>query len=351
MKNLITVILLFATTLSYGAKIETLVSKEEVIWGFDFFKDGSIIYTERTGGVFTFDPATKKSTTIKGFPKVYAVGQGGLLDVRVHPTNGFVYFTYAEPLGKKSTTTLARAKVKGDELVEFKKLFEAQKHSANDYHYGSRIEFDKEGRVFLTVGERGERKMIWELDNHLGKVIRLNADGTVPNDNPYVNDKKAKPEIWAIGIRSPQGLAFKPGTDELWEAEMGPLGGDEINLIKKRANYGWPKVTYGREYYGMRIGVKEKEGTEQPLVYWVPSISPSAIAFYTGDKIPAWKGNLFIATLSGTHLRRLEIDGFKITKQEELFSDLGYRFRNVRNGPDGYLYISTDEGKLGKVIP
>jgi aldose sugar dehydrogenase len=353
MKNIIIIFLFFIILpLSSSAqvskdgkfKIEILLKQEDVIWGFDFTKDGKIIFSERGGKLYSYDPKTKKSTLINGTPKVHDVGQGGLLDVRLHPKNDFLYLTYSEPIGdKKSTTSLARAKVKGSELSEFKKIFSAETPSKNDYHYGSRIEFDQKGHVFITVGERGERGSVQQLDNHIGKVVRLNEDGTVPKDNPYVGDKNAKPEIWSIGIRSPQGLVIKPGTDELWMAEMGPRGGDEINLIKPKYNYGWPIVTYGREYSGLKIGEgSSKKGIEEPIVYWVPSISPSALTF--------WRGDIWLGTLSGEHLRQLAVDKKKILKQTEHFKDLAWRFRNVRPGPDGHLYFSTDEGRLGRVI-
>lgn len=350
--------LIFALTilsLSSFAKtydVENFVTQDEVIWGFDFQKDGSVLFTQRNGKLFSYNPTTKKTTEITGVPKVYAVGQGGLLDIRVHPKNDFVYITYSKPFsGGKSATTLIRGKISDNKLTDIQELFVTDFKSTNDHHYGSRIEFDGKGHVFITSGERGERKMVQKLDNHMGKVIRLNEDGSVPKDNPYVGEKSVKPEIYARGIRSPQGLAMRPGTDELWEAEMGPKGGDELNIILPKLNFGWPVVTYGTEYYGPKIGEgAKKEGMQEPIIYWVPSISPSALAFYTGDKMPEWKGNIFLALLSGQHVRRLVLEGQKIVKQEELLKNLDWRFRNVRTGPDGYLWYSTDEGKLGRII-
>ncbi len=334
-------------------KTEVLFTQKDVIWGFDFLPDGKIIFTERGGKLYTHDPKLKTTTLIGGTPVVHAVGQGGLLDVRVHPKNGFIYLTYSEEAGKnKSTTAVARAKLDGDKLTDFKKIFSADAPSSNDHHYGSRIDFDGKGHIYISVGERGERENVQKLNTHLGKIIRLNEDGSLPQDNPFVSNKKAKPEIWAYGLRNPQGLAMRPGTDELWEAEMGPRGGDEINLILPGKNYGWPVVTYGREYYGPKIGEgTKKPGVEEPISYWVPSISPSAITFYSGDKMPEWKGNIFLALLSGQHIHRVVLDEKnKVIQQEELFKDLDWRFRNVRTGPDGYLYFSTDEGKFGRVI-
>lgn len=331
-------------------KVENLVSQDDVIWGFDFLSNGNVIFSERGGKLYVYDVKTKKVQNISGVPAVYSVGQGGLLDVRVHPKTGLIYFTYSEPLEReKSTTALGVAKLQDNKLTDFKKIFTAERANSNDIHYGSRIEF-KDEYIFITVGDRDERHHAQDLGYHQGKVIRILQDGSAPKDNPYTTSKITKHEIWSRGHRSPQGLVFRPGTDELWEAEMGPRGGDEINVIKKAANYGWPVITYGREYWGPKIGDGDKkEGMEQPIAYWVPSISPSAITFYTGDKMPEWKGNLFIGTLSGEHLRRLELSEQKVVKQESLFGDLEYRWRNVRTGPDGYLWFSTDEGKIGRI--
>lgn len=333
---------------------ETLLSREDVIWGFDFLPDGNVLFTERGGKMLIFDMKTKKASELKKVPEVYTAGQAGLLDVRVHPDfakNNTIFFTYSEPHEKgKSTTALARAEIKGSELTNVKKLFSAWKPNDNDIHYGSRIVFDGKGHIIFTVGDRNKREMAQDPRYHTGKVIRLKEDGSVPGDNPFVGEKDAKPEIWSLGIRSPQGLYYNAATDELWEAEMGPRGGDEINLIEKKKNYGWPVATYGKEYHGPKIADGTKPGTEQPLTYWVPSISPSALTIYTGDKFPEWKNNVFLGTLSGEHIRRIVFDGKKAMAQEELLKDLEWRFRNVRTGPDGNLWFSTDEGKLGRLI-
>jgi len=329
MKFLFFTMVLLSSSFAMAQKADVLLSREDVIWGFDFLPDKRIIFTERSGKILTFDPKNKKTEEIQNVPKVYAVGQGGMLDIRVHPKNGYIYFTYSEPDGDLSATALARAKLVGNKFENFQKIFTAGK-SDNDYHYGSRIEFAPEGKLFITSGERGERKLVQKQDNYFGKIIRMNEDGS-------------SPEVWSYGIRSPQGLAMRPGTNDLWEAEMGPRGGDEVNLIKKGANYGWPEVTYGREYVGLPIGVKERKDVVEPVVYWLPSISPSAMTF--------WKGDIYLANLSGEHIRRLQLDGNKVVKQEELLKKLEWRFRNVRPGPDNELYFSTDEGRIGKLVP
>lgn len=333
-------------------QMETLTQQKDVIWGFDFLSDGRIIFTERSGALKIFDPKTTAVSVIKGSPKVWAHGQGGLLDVRVHPKTGDkIYLTYSEPVGKGATTALASAKLAGTDLQDFKKLFSAHESNSNDIHFGSRIEFDGNNHVFITVGDRNERPQVQNLSYHIGKTIRLHEDGSVPSDNPFVNQKDAKPEIWSLGHRSPQGLVRHPVTGDLWLAEMGPRGGDELNLIKRGANYGWPVITYGREYHGPKIGEgTAKEGMEQPVAYWVPSISPSGMTIYNGDVFPRWKGNAFLGNLSSTHLRRLVLDGQKVTKQEELLKDLHWRIRNVRPGPEGFFYLSTDDGKIARLV-
>lgn len=333
-------------------KVEALTQQSDVVWGFDFLTKDKIIFSLRGGALKVLDLKKKSVVDVTGAPKVRAEGQGGLLDVRVHyKDKSKIYLTYSEKLDAgKTTTALGYGRLVGNKLENFKKIFSALEPNTNDIHFGSRIEFDQKGHVFIAVGDRRERSQAQDLKYHMGSVIRLNEDGGIPKDNPFVNKKDARPEIWSYGHRSPQGLQFRPGTDELWESEMGPRGGDEVNLILKAKNYGWPEVTYGKEYWGPSIGVKERKDTVQPLVYWVPSISPSALHFYTGDKYPNWKENLFLACLSGQQLRRLVLDGNKVVQQEELLKELNLRFRNLRTGPDGYLYVSTDDGKIGRLV-
>lgn len=333
-------------------KVEILHQAGGVVWGFDFLNPTRMIFTERTGALKTLDITSKKTTEIKGAPKVWVEGQGGLLDVRVHPKDADrIYLTYSEAVSDGGTTAFASAKLSDQELKEFKKILSAHAANDNEIHFGSRIEFDGAGHVFVTVGDRNERKLAQDLGYHNGKVLRFHEDGTVPKDNPFVGKKDAKPEIWSLGHRSPQGLVKNPLSNELWLAEMGPRGGDEINLIQPGLNYGWPDVTFGKEYWGPKIGVSEKKGFEQPVVHWVPSISPSGITIYQGDRFPKWKGNLFVGNLSGMHLRRLSMNGRKVENQEVLLADLGLRIRNVRPGKDGLLYFSTDDGRIARLTP
>lgn len=333
-------------------RIDELVHRKEVIWGFDFLPDGRILFTERNGAIQILDPQTKKVTAVPGAPKVWAKGQGGMLDVRLHPKQRQkVYLSYSLPVGEGATTALGVGRLEGDRLVDFKRLFAAEPATEENIHFGSRIEFDNEGHLFLSVGDRNERKEVQNLGSHLGKVLRFKDDGSVPADNPFLKRKGAKPEVWSYGHRSPQGMFWHAGRKELWLAEMGPLGGDELNLVRAGKNYGWPEATYGREYYGLKIGEKTKAGMEDPVAYWVPSISPSGMALYTGEAFPAWRDNIFLANLSGSHLRRLVLADGKVTTQEVLLKDLGYRFRQVRTGPDGFLYFSTDDGRIGRLVP
>lgn len=237
MKILFLLLISFSAHAKYTSEkmkfdVEKIVTREDVIWGFDFFPDGRVIFTERGGKMGIFDPKTKTTTMLKNLPAIYAAGQGGLLDVRVH-TDGTIYFTYSEPVEKtKSTLALAKAQVKGDSLVDVKKLFTGVKPNSHDHHYGSRIIFDGKGHIFFSMGDRGQQEKAQEIENHQGTIMRIKEDGSIPKDNPFEGAKNAKGEIWSYGHRSPQGLVMKPGTDEIWEAEMGPRGGDEINVIE-----------------------------------------------------------------------------------------------------------------------
>tara|TARA_B110001454_G_scaffold124375_1_gene116040 strand:+ start:24901 stop:26010 length:1110 start_codon:yes stop_codon:yes gene_type:complete len=331
---------------------EELTQQQDVIWGFDFLNENKIIFTERSGQLKTFNLKDKKVETISGVPKVWSKEQGGLLDVRVHPKiKTKIFLTYSEPVDTdKATTAFASADLDGLTLKNFRKIISAGSPNNIGAHFGSRIEFDDQDHIFVTIGERYDRPKVQDKKTYLGKILRFNLDGTVPEDNPFAKDGSGLKEIWTIGHRSPQGLSWNSAKKQLWQAEMGPKGGDEVNLILKGANYGWPVVTYGTEYEGPKIGEgSEKVGMKSPIVYWVPSISPSGIGFYFGDKIPKWKGNLFVGCLSGSHLRRLVFKGDKVIQQEELLKDMNLRFRNVRTGPDGWIYFSTDQGHIMRI--
>ncbi|MBY0554370.1 PQQ-dependent sugar dehydrogenase [bacterium] len=356
-----TLLLLFSIyTLSAPAKVytaggekfqfEILVQQKDVVWGFDFLNNDQMIFTERSGALRILNLKSKSMIEVKNAPQVWANGQGGLLDVRVHPTDkSKIYLSYSEPVKDEATTALGFGTLKENSLSGFKKIFSGYESNDNNIHFGSRIEFDGLGNILLTMGDRNERKLAQDLNYHNGKILRLKEDGNIPADNPFVKNKDVKPEIWSYGHRNPQGLVRNAKTGELWSAEMGPKGGDELNLIVPGKNYGWPVITYGREYYGPKIGKESSAGMEQPITYWVPSISPSALTIYTGNVFPKWNGNIFIGTLSGMHLRRLKMDGPRVVEQEEMLKDFDLRIRNVRTGPEGALYISTDDGKIARL--
>ncbi|MBK7844631.1 MAG: PQQ-dependent sugar dehydrogenase [Bdellovibrionales bacterium] len=334
-------------------QLELLTQQKDVVWGFDFLDSDRIIFTERGGALRVLNLKSKLITDMRGAPQVSASGQGGLLDIRVHPSQkSKIFLTYSETSEKGTTTALGVGNVEENSLHNFKKIFSAYEPSQEKVHYGSRIEFDGKGHLWISVGERNERFRAQSLKYHNGKIIRLKEDGSIPEDNPFVRNKDARPEIWSFGHRNPQGLVRNFDSNELWSTELGPKGGDELNLIRAGANYGWPIITYGREYSGFKIGEgSRKEGMEQPIAYWVPSISPSALTFYTGKIFSKWRGQIFIASLSGMHLRRLKLDGSKVLEQEELLKDQFMRIRNLRTGPDGFLYLSTDDGKIARLIP
>ena len=286
-------------------------------------------------------------------------GQCGLLDVVIDPRfadNGLVYFSYAEPAiapDSGNSTAVARGKLIGNALTDVRTVFVQRPKVSSSAHCGGRLVFARDGRLFVTLGERFSRKEDAQtLDNHLGKIVRIEADGRVPADNPFVGRAGALPEIWSLGHRNVQGAALHPATGELWESEHGPQGGDEINLIEPGRNYGWPLVTFGRNYVtGTRIGEEgPKPGFEQPLKTWVPtSIAPSGMAFLTSERYPGWQGSLFIGALRGQALVRLTLDGHRVVGEERLLENLGERIRDVRQGPDGWLYVLTDADK-GRIL-
>ncbi len=335
--------------------VETLFEGGDVIWGFDFLSPndaGEILFTERDGKMRLLDLKTKKAQEIAGAPKVFNKSQGGLLDVYIDHKSNDIYLTYSEPVDKKGTTSLMKGKLSADKKsFNGTKIFQAQALESTGEHFGSRIAIDKDGFLFMGVGERNKRERAQDLNTHHGKILRLTTEGKAAPGNPFIGTKGALPEIWSYGHRNPQGLIID-SEGALLDAEFGPRGGDEVNLIEKGANYGWPVVTYGKEYWGPSIGVKEKAGMKQPLYHWVPSISPSGMMMYKGSAFPKFSGNLFLATLAGSHLHRIVMDkNRKLLKEEKLLEDLEERFRQVKMGPDGMIYLSTDSGKILRLKP
>ncbi|PCJ48479.1 MAG: hypothetical protein COA74_08785 [Gammaproteobacteria bacterium] len=332
-------------------KLSTIFQTErsEVIWGFDFISKDELVISLRSGKLYYFNILTNEKIQLE-VPDIYSSGQGGLLDVHFKTLQGidYIYFTFSLKVGKVVTTALARGEYKNKRLENLKTIFKANVKSDSSSHFGSRLVFT-DNHLFMTIGDRGERKYAQDLSYHNGKILRLTFDGRAAKGNPFESKPDALYEIWSYGHRNPQGIDINPVNQKIYSAEFGPRGGDEVNIINKAKNYGWPIITYGREYWGFKIGSTHKKGMEQPLVYWTPSISPSGMAFYTGDKIKEWKNNLFLAALGGSHLRRLVIKDDRIVSQTVLFKKLGERFRHVRTGLDGYLYVSTDSGKIIKI--
>lgn len=319
-------------------------------WGIAFLPGGAMLVTERPGRLRLVRPGSGVPAIVTGTPEVWANGQGGLLDVEIHPdfsVNRLVYLTYSKPGPRGATTALGRGRLEGTALVGFEDIFVAEAWARGGNHFGSRIVFDGRGHVFISVGERGAMAEAQNTTNHQGTILRLMDDGRVPADNPFVGRDGFRPEIFAYGIRSPQGLALHPETGVLWENEHGPRGGDEINQIHAGRNYGWPAITFGINYNGSVISNDTaRAGMETPRTYYVPSIAISGMTFYTGDRFPRWKGNLFVGALAGQHLRRLVLDG-TAARHQEVVLPLGKRVRQVKQGPDGLLYLLTDEEEGG----
>jgi glucose/arabinose dehydrogenase len=351
---------------SAGAlRIDTVAKGLSHPWGLQFLPDGRMIVTERSGNIRIVAGDGKLSPPLENVPKVLARGQGGMLDIaldRNFASNATIYFCFSDPYEGGGRTALARAKLDAGEtprLTDVKVIFRQEGPPSSGNHYGCRIAQSPNpapnNNLFLAMGEHFyTRDQAQNLSNHLGKLIRITPDGAVPNDNPFVGQQGAKPEIWSYGHRNPQGLAFNPRSGALWEQEHGPRGGDEINIVGKGKNYGWPVIGYGIDYNGAKIHESTaKAGMEQPIKYWVPSIAPSGMAFYTSDLIPKWKGSLLVGALAGQMLVRLSLDGDKVTGEERLLQDLGERIRDVRQGPDGALYLLTDanNGRILRIAP
>lgn len=323
------------------------------VWGIASLPDGDLLMTIKTGGIKRFDPNNKTAQTITGGPKSANYGQGGLLDLALSPNfsaDGRVYFSYAKDMGGgRYTTALGYGVFEGTEIRGFKEIFVAQNPSTLGEHFGGRLVIDSDFSIWLSVGERNDRNNAQRLDNHLGKILRLTSEGKAHPNNPFVNQAGAKPEIFSYGHRNPQGLAKNHLTNQIWESEHGPKGGDEINHIRKGFNYGWPKATWGTEYHGPAIGQHEVPGMENPMHYWVPSIAPSGMIVYSGNELPAWRGLVINGALAMTHLNLVEIKDGKKVWEERLFGDDRTRIREVEQGNNGEVYYATDAGLLFRI--
>jgi len=346
------------TTEEHAFRVVTLVERLEHPWGLAFLPDGRMLVTERPGRLRVVANGRLVPQPVAGVPAVAATGQGGLLDVALHPRfaeNGYVYLSYAARGDGGISTEVARGRLSGNQLDDVTVIFRQQPKSSSGRHFGSRLVFDRGGYLYITLGDRGDQNRAQKPDDHAGSVIRLHDDGRVPKDNPFVGKPGWFPEKYTLGNRNIQGAALHPQTGLLWTHEHGPQGGDEVNLIRPGVNYGWPVITYGANYgFGTRIGEgTHKPGMAQPLHFWVPSIAPSGMAFYTGDRFPRWRGDLFVGALRDQMLVRLRLDGEKVVKEERMLQGALGRIRDVRSGPDGYLYLLTDEalGVLARLEP
>lgn len=325
-------------------------------WSLAFLPGGRMLVTERAGRLRLVTPEGNISAPLNGVPAVYDTGQGGLLDVILDPdfaSNSTIYLSYSTPVSGRGTTAIARATLADGGLRDVTVLFTAKSKGSSGRHFGSRLAFGPDGYLYASIGDHGSDETAQDLSLHSGKVIRITRDGQPAPGNPFLGQPNALPEIYTYGNRNPQGLTVAP-TGALWAHEHGPRGGDEINVLKAGANFGWPVITHGRAYSGFSIGEgTEKPGMEQGIHIYVPSIAPSGMAFYTGKRFPEWQGDLFLGALAGTHLNRLEVKDGKVVAEERLLVDLGERIRDVRSGPDGNLYLLTDseDGRLIRIAP
>jgi len=338
-------------------KLEQVIDGLGVPWGLAFISNNQLLITEREGSIKLLDTQSKSLTSIQGAPEVMAEGQAGLLDVAVPPdfkSGDWIYFTFVRGKIEGGVTVLARAKLSANKLTQWQDLLETQSASSTTRHFGSRIVFDEKGYVYFGVGDRGERSMSQDLSNHAGSVMRLLRDGSVPKDNPFNKRKDVPPEIWSYGHRNPQGMAYDYNNKRLWLIEHGPRGGDEINLVLPGRNYGWPVISYGKEYWGpFDVGEgTQREGMEQPVKQYTPSIAPGSLLMYSGDSFPKWRGNLFSGALKLTHLNRVTLsDDGKAIGEERLLDDLDERIRSLAQSPEGWLYFATDSGKVYVMKP
>jgi len=341
---------------NFSYKAETVVDGLDIAWGMEFLPDGSMLIAEQEGKMLLFKDG--ETTQIKGVPEVVYDNQGGLLDLKLHPdysNNGWIYFSFSgntENDDQGANTVIMRARLKENELIDKEVIYKATPNTKKGHHFGSRIEFDKDGYLFFSVGDRGNRDVNpQDISRDGGKIYRLNDDGSIPNDNPFVSTPGAKAAVFSYGHRNPQGMAMNPGTGEIWVHEHGPQGGDEINIIKPGKNYGWPLITYGINYDDSIItDDTDLPGMEQPLHYWVPSIAPSGMAFITGDRYPEWKGNLLVGSLKFQYLNLVFLNEGKVVKEEKLMEGMG-RVRTVKIGPDGSIYVSVEQLGIVRLMP
>lgn len=331
-------------------KAVPIIEGLRITWGMDLIDNQRLLFTQRSGKLGLLNMSDQSIVWILGVPKVYANRQGGLLDIKVaedFSKSGYIYLTYSKPVGSRAVTVLARAELKGNQLQEWQDLLITKSQSPSSIHFGSRIAFDGKGHVFFSVGDRGQRFEAQNLKNHQGTIIRLNLDGSVPKDNPFVDRFEALPEIWSYGHRNPQGLFFDKTTGKLWEIEHGPRGGDEINLIEKGQNYGWPVVSQGKEYSREQaVGVKHKAGMKEPVYVYIPSIAPSDLLLYRKSDLTNLENSLITGAMKLRHLNVVTIENEVPTIEHRYLHSLNQRIRALAQAPDGRLFIATDNGLI-----
>ncbi|GAB1260852.1 PQQ-dependent sugar dehydrogenase [Aurantivibrio plasticivorans] len=361
-KSLLTLTAIVSVSAFAEPKTETYIEDINVPWGMAWLPpsngqaQGDMLVTERSGSLYRVRDG-KITAEIKGLPDIHANGQGGLLDIELHPQydeNGWIYLSYSSPEGegKGSNTAIIRGQLNGNRLTNIETLYKAEPNSRRGQHYGSRIEFDNHGMLFFSIGERGDRDTNpQDLSRDGGKIYRLHDDGRIPQDNPFVSDKQEKPAIYSWGHRNPQGMATHPTSGEIWIHEHGPRGGDEINIVKAGENYGWPILSYGINYIGTTFAEgTEREGYQSPIHYWDPSIAPSGMTFVTSDKYPEWQGKLLVGSLKFRYLVLCSTTESAVTNTAIVMKDIG-RVRNVKQGPDGYLYVATEGNGILRLTP
>ncbi|WP_372779616.1 PQQ-dependent sugar dehydrogenase [Litorivivens sp.] len=339
-----------------GYKIETVTDQVRSPWGIDWLPSGEMLITDKKGKLYRLKPE-RSLQAISGLPEIDVNGQGGLLDVAVHPdyaNNGWLYLSYSSPAGegRGSNTAVMRARLEGAALVDARVLYKASPNTGRGQHYGSRIVLDGKGHLYFSIGDRGNRdENPQSLSRDGGKIYRLTDDGKVPTDNPFIDESQALPAIYSLGHRNPQGMAMHPVTGAIWLHEHGPRGGDEVNIVKPGANYGWPILSYGVNYSGTEFAEGHtREGYESPIHYWVPSIAPSGMAFVTSERYPAWKGHLLVGSLKFGYIELCRLQGNKVVATEKLFEGIG-RVRDVKQGPDGLIYVATENKGIVRLVP
>lgn len=348
-------------TQHYSLALEIVAGNLEHPWSIAFLPDGEMLVTERPGRLRRIVDGELLAEPVAGLPDVAASGQGGLLDLALHPAfadNQLLYFSYSDQTSDGMTTRVARARYESGQLQEVEPIFEALPRSSGGRHFAGRLVFDPDGYLYISVGDRGEMARAQDPADHAGSIIRLHDDGSVPEDNPFVDQSQVRDEIFTWGNRNPQGLTIHPQTGEVWSNEHGPRGGDEINLIRSGLNYGWPEVTHGVNYSGFSITPHtELPGMESPLLHWTPSIAPSGMTFYTGSDFPLWQGQIFSGALRDRLVSRVSVtetdEGYQLHEEERFLQEFGQRIRDIRQGPDGYLWLLTDEnpGQVVRILP